>query len=200
MITDYKDLTLYKYLEISKITEAENLSTNERNLAILAILTDKTEDDLLDLPIGEFSQLMSQAAFLTEKAPTVGVRKKYTCGLFTLVPSEDIMKMTAGQYIDFQEYATMKDLAGILSTVLVPRGHRYGDGYDPQHVREAILNKLPITDANALMAFFLRRCNASIRAILFCSAWIRKLKGKQRRTMRRQIRADLRENGAGWRR
>lgn len=180
MITNYNDLPLGAYLDIVDINNDETREANDKNLAILSILTGQSEDDLLNLLIGEFSLLMQKAAFLSEPLPRKEKpEKSYHLGTFTLDVMADVAKMTAGQYIDFQTFAASNDIAGMLSTILVPHGHTYGDGYDPADVRAAILAQLPIVDANALAAFFLKRCELLIKGLRIFSAW------QQRKATRR---------------
>ena len=59
------------------------------------------------------------------------VAKKYILGTFELIPCRDFRKVETGQYIDFQTYAPDLDnrLVEFLSVILVPKGHRYNDGY-----------------------------------------------------------------------
>lgn len=181
MITNYNDLPLGAYLDIVAISDDDTREANDKNLAILSILTGQSEDDLLDLLIGEFSLLMQKAAFLSEPLPRKGKpAKSYHLGPFTLDVMADVAKMTAGQYIDFQTFAASNnDIAGMLSTILVPHGHTYGDGYDPGRVRAVILEQLPIVEAIALSAFFLKRCELLIKGLQIFSAW------QQRKATRR---------------
>lgn len=172
MITNYNTLPLGDYLDIVAISDDDTREANDKNLAILSILTGQSEDDLLNLLIGEFSLLMQKAAFLSEPLPRKDKpEKSYHLGTFTLDVMADVAKMTAGQYIDFQTFAASNDIAGMLSTILVPHGHTYGDGYDPADVRVAILAQLPIVDANSLAAFFLKRCELLIKGLRIFSAW-----------------------------
>ena len=161
MITNYNDLPLGAYLDIVAISDDDTREANDKNLAILSILTGQSEDDLLNLLIGEFSLLMQKAAFLSEPLPRKDKpEKSYHLGPFTLDVMADVAKMTAGQYIDFQTFAASNDIAGMLSTILLPHGHTYGEGYDPADVRASILAQLPIVEANALAAFFFEKMRA----------------------------------------
>lgn len=186
MITNYNDLPLGAYLDIVAISDDDTREANDKNLAILSILTGQSEDDLLNLLVGEFSLLMQKAAFLSEPLPRKDKPKKsYHLGTFTLDVMADVAKMTAGQYIDFQTFAASNnDIAGMLSTILVPHGHTYGDGYDPGRVRAVILEQLPIVEASALSAFFLKRCELLIKGLQIFSAWQqRKATRRMKKTM-----------------
>lgn len=180
MITNYNTLPLGAYLDIVAISDDDTREANDKNLAILSILTGQSEDDLLNLLIGEFSLLMQNAAFLSEPLPRKDKpEKSYHLGTFTLDVMADVAKMKAGQYIDFQTFASNVDIAGVISTLLVPHGHTYGDGYDPADVRAAILAQLPVVEANEIVAFFLKRCELLIKGLRIFSAW------QQRKAMRK---------------
>ena len=61
---------------------------------------------------------------------------------------------TAGQYIDFTNYVKNGSrLQDLLSVVVLPQGHTYGDGYDMQRAREDI-GALPCTVGFAVVRFF----------------------------------------------
>lgn len=163
-IDNYRDLPLGVYEQITAIRRDEDIDTQ---VAVLALLTGRTEADILDLPIGEYTALSAKSAFLytaPEQKALPRVADAYRVGGFTLVPTKDLRKVTAAQYIDFQEYA--KDVEHrfpeILSCFLVPKGCKYNNGYDVLEVQTAI-RELSVADALALSAFFLSRYAALIR-------------------------------------
>ena len=168
MITTYEALTMGQYQEIDRITRDPAREELETQVGILAILTGKTEPELLRLPLAEYTTLAGQSAFLREPLAQVPkVRREYECGPFKLRPAKDYTRLTTGQYIDFQGFTKNElDFCGLLSVLMVPAGKTYGEGYDPLEVREAIRDHLPMPDGMALIAFFLRKYAALIRASL----------------------------------
>ena len=101
--------------------------------------------------------------------------------------------LTAGQYIDFQTYtkAGHEDhIVEILSVVLVPKGHRYGDGYEFADVQAAIRQHLCVSDALAVLAFFFVALKDLIGSSLTYSRTLAKrLKGKAAKEMLERIAA-----------
>ena len=163
MIDNYKDLPLGIYEQICAVKRDEEIDTQ---VAVIALLSGCTEREVLNLPIAEYAARSAAAGFLAappEKLPRVA--DAYRAGGFKLVPTRDLRKLTAAQYIDFQAFAPDADhrLVEILSCFIVPDECKYGDGYDIDDVHAAI-RELSVADALALSAFFFGRYAALIRS------------------------------------
>ena len=203
MITTYEALSMGQYQEIDRITRAGG-DELEVQVAILSILTGKTEAELLRLPLAEYTALARQSAFLRqplEKVPKT--RKEYALGDWRLHPCTDYRRLTTGQYIDFQGFTRdTLDFCGLLSVLMVPEGRTYGEGYDPLEVRTAIADLLPMPDGMALIAFFLKQYAGLIRASLtYSENALRRVKDKAKRAQMQerinQARTLLRIAGVG---
>ena len=172
MIDNYKDLKIGKYLEILEACKAGG-DELETQVTLIAALSGKTETEILNMPISEYSALARSASFLT-KAPELPEKpaKAYEVGGFRLVPVMDAGKITTAQYIDFQTLAKQKDskVVEILSCLLVPEGKRYNEGYDIADVHKAIREEMSVADAMGTYAFFLDSCRKSTRDTLYFSA------------------------------
>ena len=172
MIDNYKDLKIGKYLEILDTCKAggDELDTQ---VALVAALSGKTEEEILNMPISEYSALARSASFLS-KAPELPDKpaKVYEVGGFRLVPVMDAGKITTAQYIDFQTLAKHKEgkVVEILSCRLVPEGKWYNEGYDIADVHKAIQEDMSVADAMGAYAFFLDSCRKSTRDTLYFSA------------------------------
>ena len=180
MITNYAALTMGQYQEIDRITRAGG-DELEVQVAILSILTGKTEAELLRLPLPEYTDLAGKSTFLRSPIAEVPkVRKEYALEEWRLRPCQDYRKLTAGQYIDFQAFTKdTLDFCGLLSVLMVPQGRTYAEGYDPLEVRVTIADYLPMPDGMALIAFFLRQYAGLIRASLtYSENALRRVKDK----------------------
>lgn len=202
-------MTIGTWEKLTAITEAK-MPENDEKLAILSVLTGKTEDELLDEPLPAFREQMDAAGFLLKYPHPAKVRRHYDIGGSVYVPTSKERKLTAGQYIDFQTYAAEQgdNWAGLLSCILVPEGHKYNDGsYDVGDAQEAIREHLGILDAIALRAFFLSSSAASMAATARCSALTAAKKAgvpaaermKAKAAMLRMEVAVLRHGGGGFR-
>lgn len=151
----------------------------DKEVAMISILTDKTTDEVENMPLVELRGLTSQLGFLTEKAEAVDVRKEYKVGDYILIPEKKITKIKAGQFISFQEFAKVyrdnnadvKYIPYLLSCFMIPKGKKFAEGYDVEDVQEAIAEHLSIVDALSLTAFFLTKIKQSQANILHYLEW-----------------------------
>ena len=199
MIDNYNLLSVGKYLQIQDIAKEEELSDIDKQVAIIAVLADLSEDAVLDLPIMEYKALAEKSKFL-EKPMNVpkNIASTYTLDGWELVPTTDIRKMTTAQYIDFQTFSKEgeKKLIEVLSCFLIPKGKKYNEDYDILEVQKALRNYLTIPNCLALSAFFLAKFNRSIKGMLIYSKWIAKIKlkkGKEKQEILKKIDQMLKE-------
>ena len=185
-IDNYRDLPLGKYEEIVKICDTE-MSEYERRVAIVAILSGLTEDEVLRLPLPTFTDYSARSRFIEHECPDnmiPGVSRNYPIGGFVLIPVTDIRKITAAQYIDFQTFAQDREnkTVELLSCFLIPRGCEYNEGYDVLEVHNAIREEMSVAEALALLAFFFKGWLLSIRSTLSYSARVvRKIKNPKKK-------------------
>lgn len=168
-IDNYRDLPVGKYEEIVRLCN-EEMTEVDRKVAILSILTGKTEDEILKLPLPTFTEYSAKSRFLEHECPEnliPGVSRAYHLGGFVLLPVTDIRKITAAQFIDFQEFSKQKEtkMVEMLSCFLVPRGMDYGEGYDVLEVHQAIREEMSVAEMLALIAFFFGKFIKSSRRI-----------------------------------
>jgi len=173
MINDFAHLTLGAMQRLADIPE--DLDPLDRQVAILAVLSGCTEDEILALPLAEYSRRVAASRFLDDDLPARVPQRSYTCGDFELIPVRDFSKITTAQFVDFKTFADRaqggrRDLsAELLSCLMVPKGRDYCDGYDPVDVQAAIRDHLRADDAVALSAFFLASWMRLSKAILTSS-------------------------------
>lgn len=190
MIDNYESMKYATFLQLVKVCE-EATDDTDRTVSVLSILTGKTVDDLLGLEISEYQRLVQLAQFIERTPTNVPVRQEYKLGKMVLVPTLLVKHMTAGQYIDFQGFIKEEghDFE-LLSCLMVPKGHKYLDGYEIEDVQATLKAHLLTRDAIALKSFFVASLVASIPTIITSSGELRKkLTREQRRKMRRASRA-----------
>lgn len=173
MISSYKELLIGKYRKIMDLCRDESLSHFNMQMAVFSVLSDMSEDVLLDMPITEFQKIALAATFLEKDIPEQDGHKVaavYRIGIWELIPDLDVSKLTTAQYVDFQMFCKEDgNIAQLLSCFLIPKGCKYGRGYDIAQVHEALETELSIYDASVLTAFFLKKCQRSINGILTSS-------------------------------
>ena len=165
IIDSYNKLTLAQYQEIQAVQKDESLEDIDKHIRILSVLTGMPEDELMHLPIPEFTELSAKAKFLTAEGFQAGrLAKKYIIGGMELIPVTDFRKLETCQYLDFQTYAGDLDkyMAELISVLLVPKGHRYNEGYDIIELQESIRREMSVTEGATIVGFFLTLCERSI--------------------------------------
>lgn len=184
MITSYKEMTLQMYEHLSKIAESDT-DDIEKQIQMVSVLTGKTTKEVEDLPISEYHSLAKKTVFLMRE-PAIEQIKSNTVKINerAYVITNDVTKITTAQYIDFQEYMKQgKNLTNVLSTLLVPKGEKYGEA-DFLEVKKDI-ERLPICTALGLNAFFLQRFAKLIGNMLHCS--MSALKSEEEKTKAKEL-------------
>ena len=172
-IDNYRDLPVGKYEEICRLCDTE-MTEVDRKVAIVAILANKTEDEVLSLPLDKFTEYSAKSRFLERECPDnliPAVARSYSVGGFVLLPVTDIRRITAAQYIDFQTFAKERETKTVemLSCFLIPRGKDYNDGYDVLDVHEAIRQEMSVAEVLALLGFFFEKWLRSMQTTLTSS-------------------------------
>ena len=205
IIDNYKSLPLGKYLDICQVCKDTSLEELDRQVKILSILSDMSEDEILHLPIPKYKEMVAKSKFLEDVDKNEHkAARLYIVGDWQLVPTMDYRKMETAQYVDFQTFAPMVEthMAELLSCLLIPIGCRYNEGYDLLEVQQALKDKLSVTNALSLLAFFLTRFKGLMKDSLnSCKQEIQRMTDKQKRTEMeekvKQLMSLLEGNGVG---
>lgn len=169
IIDNYTKLPLGKYMDILAVSRDETLEELDKQVRILSILSGLSEEEVLHLPIGDYKEMVIASRFLEDADYTRHrIAKKYSIGGWDLIPVTDYRKIETCQYVDFQTFvADMENrMVELVSVLLVPKGHRYNEGYDILEVQKAIRDNMSVSDGVTLVAFFLTLCKRSIADLL----------------------------------
>lgn len=205
MIKDYNNMPLSKYYEIRDIISSD-MEDIDIQANLIAIINDMDVNEVLDLPLNKYENLVESLAFLMETPKPEKLRTKQFVingNKYRLIDSTT--KMTAGQYIDYQSY--IKNEMGfeyIISCFLIPVGKKYGE-YDVTDVIKDILD-LDIQSCYNVCFFFQKKYLKSIRdsliysdlQILMAMRKAPKEKRKELKKVRKMIHQKISEiNGIG---
>lgn len=168
MITSYDNLPMGKY---QRVIEALTNSKDEidAHAEMLAIINDMSVDEVMDLPLLKYQEMSERIAFMMQPLPKPKGRicKEYKFGDMVLIPTTDLKRFTAAQYIDYQQLIKEENrLVEVMSCLLVPKGHKYAQGYDIADVHKVIGEYMSVADVMELSAFFLQRCRDLICSTL----------------------------------
>ena len=201
---NWTQISISDYMELQEIIKMEDIVDME--IGIIALLCGVSEDEILNLPIPEYQQLLASAHFISEfpkvknKAP-----KSITIGNIKYDVITNMRKLTTAQYIDFQTYLRQgndaRNLPNLLSIFIVPNGCKYGDeGYDLDKLKEDIKEYLPVTTAFEMCGFFQKTFLNSIKNILFyLELKMRKGKTKKEKEVKKALQElRLMLNGGGF--
>lgn len=202
IIDNYRKLPIGKYNEIVKLCETE-MDEVDRKVKIVGILTGLTDDEVLALPLTDFTECCAKAKFIDLPCPETlipSVSKSYPVGGFNLVPVTDMRKVTTAQYIDFLAFSKDKEhnIVEMLSCFLVPKGMDYNEGYDILDVHNAIKEEMSVAEVLAVLAFFFGSWTRSLHSTLsYSERTARRLKDKGKRAMMLERIAELRSTISG---
>ena len=176
----YYDLTIDKYLQIKEILE-QGEDDLQMQVAMLCVINECGEDELLDLPLNEYKRKAAELSFLRQSPqPRPQCPKTITIDKEVYESIRDIKKLTAGQYIDYQSLLKSEDFYSIIPNILaiffVPKGKDYGKGYDIMDEVEKIRNNISIGFALDVCFFFQMQSISSIKRTLDCLVLMTKVK------------------------
>lgn len=210
----YYDITIDKYLKIKDILQEHNNDYFEVQVQLISVLNDLTEDEVLDLPLDKYKAFVAELDVLTQNlTSTRRCPKSLTIAGKKYDVVRDVKYFTAGQYIDYQNLISNKDiyqvLANILAVFIIPEGKKYGQDYDIMEVVDVIKHNMTIGDAYDMAGFFLKKSERSIlntlnylEAMTTLMQWRTKDKGtkeklKEARKQLQEYRASF-KNGLGY--
>lgn len=163
---NWKDVTLEQFLELQKLDEKDPEAVFKMAEILLG-------EEIDNLSLYDFAEKMKELNFRNEEIPKNQLVKKLELGGRKYVIDGLLGDMTAAQFIDFTTYQKSKDIVKQLSVFIIPKGHKYNDGYDMEVVFKDI-PKIPITVANSLAFFLLKQWVKFIE--LFQSSLLSKMK------------------------
>lgn len=111
-----------------------------------------------DVPYTKIPEYISQLQFLSNKIPVEDVKKTYIINGHKYKMTHNVNKLTAGQYLDYMNYlkAPHIEYNKLLSTLLIPEGHKYLDGYEIEEVHEDLMH-INVVDLNSISNFLMRQ-------------------------------------------
>lgn len=181
MITNYSQVSLKLYRELKEIAEDVTKSETLRSAEIVAILNGKSLDEILQLPISEFQELVANTDFLNY--PEINLTKSQAPKKLVIDGVEydvqiDVFKWTTSQFMDFQEFIKSgsspekETFKNVLACIVVPKGKSYGTDYDPIELANLLDTSLDIQTACKIFFYLLRRYRGSMEIILKYLEWI----------------------------
>lgn len=184
IINDWGDITLRQFNRLVELQKEPDT-------------TNKIIEYLYDVPNAEALPLTQYMAyvnglnkFIADPVSKAKVSRSatYTVNGRCYALDINLAALTTAQYMDFTNYQKQGDVAGMVSTVLIPEGHKYNDGYAIDEAKEDILD-LPVTACFGIFNFFRRSSAALLKTTLrFLSRKARKaMTAEQRQALKNKI-------------
>lgn len=162
MKSNWKEITVNEFIQLEQLLKAD-IPESYRTAHVVALLSNKTLDEVEDLPLQTFMSLSKNISFIQEQPKYNDVEKEYTINNHVYELHADVTQISTAQYIDYQNYSKEeeKDITKLLSCWLIPKGHKYNDGYDMKEVIDDAGDML-LQDAMGICFFFPKQLAASI--------------------------------------
>ena len=161
---NWNEVTLSEFEQIQQILAAD-ISEDYKLVHLLSVLSGESPDTFLNMPLSELMQLNKALSFFEVDIPTVKVKNSYTINGHKYTLKANIPELTTSQFIDYSNYcANNMSAPDVLSVFLIPKGHKYNDGYSIDEVKRDVLD-MSIVDIQAI-SFFIRKQSALFLMII----------------------------------
>lgn len=184
----WKDITYKQFEQLRNIAEDPNLTDDLRTMEmVLLLFGDQPLDEMWKYvkEINDLLLLPMPTGDTIDDVLKVNGRE--------YVVTKDLGKITTSQFIDYTNYC--KDggnMIGMLSCFLIPKGHKYDDGYDMERAKSDI-GDLSIVTVNNYCFFFRKKWLSSQKAsLLYLMVETLKLKGMPLKNKMRMVWAQAR--------
>lgn len=160
--TKWEDVSLKKYEAlINFLNNSSELSDLDRTIEIYSILSDdpdKSRDYLLNLEVDKLSFELNKISFIKDKYKNKVPNTSYIIKGKEYTVQLNLNNMTTAQYIDFQNFYKdyNKNFKYIFLCFLIPKGKKYGEGYDVIELADELYDYISISVVTDIMVFF---CN-----------------------------------------
>lgn len=165
MKRSWQELTVNEFIQLEQLLKAD-IPESYRTAHVLALLTNKSLEEIEELPVPTFMNLSKNISFIQEQPKYNDIEKEYIINNRVYELHAEVPSITTAQYIDYQNYSKEeeKDITKLLSCWLIPKGHKYNDGYDMNEVINDVGDML-LQDAMGVCFFFPKQLAASILII-----------------------------------
>ena len=204
-VKSFNQVSIKLYRKLKEVTEDPSKSELVKSVEIVALLNDKTVDEVLHLPIPEFNSLVAETSFLDHpklENPKATAPRFIKIGDQKFSLELDVYKWSTARFIDFQTFIKEgsrpedKMYCNALACILVPEGKEYGKDYDPLEVARLIEDSLDIITAKQVFFYWKRRWLGSLKVIQSYLTWILKKVQKKDLKVKEVVDKIIQETGS----
>ena len=180
---DWENITIEKYYKIKDILDDETDDDITKNVKLVAVITNKDEQEVWDMDMAEAGEYISRLQFLNKFELPKHPNMKIKLPSYDLVVIKDLTKINVAQYVDFQNFVKMpmrESMEKILSIFLIPEGCSYNTGYDILDLQKEIRENLSFRVGEGLLSFFIEKYGRSlIHSLVYCRRQVKKTKNPE---------------------
>ena len=171
MIKSWNEMDLAHYRKLLDVIRKEWENELDMNLAMVSVLSDIPLEEIQNMELNKLQELINNLKFVENQYKPKTPETKYIIGDREYRVFFNVNKMTASQYIDFQNFYKKYDdfMPNIAACFLLPNGKKYGEDYDPIDEAEFLNNHLTIDVFSDIMFFFVNLLRLSTLTTLHSS-------------------------------
>ena len=165
MIKNWNEMDLSHYKRLFEIIRKDWENELDMNLAMVSVLSDIPMEDITNMEVNKLQEFINNLKFIETPYKPKTPETTYNIGKKEYKVFFNVNKMTASQYIDFQNFYKQYDdfMPNLAACFLLPNGKKYGEDYDPIDEAEFLNTHLTIDIFSDIMFFFCKLI-ASINA------------------------------------
>lgn len=175
-------MNLAHYRKLLDVIRKEWENELDMNLAMVSVLSDISLEEIQNMELNKLQELINNLKFVESTYKPKTPETKYIIGDREYKVFFNVNKMTASQYIDFQNFYKKYDdyMPNLAACFLLPEGKKYGEDYDPLDEAEFLNTHLTIDIFSDIMFFFVNLLQVSTLSTLHSSE--REMKKRLRKT------------------
>lgn len=182
MIKNWNEMNLSHYKRLFEIIRKDWENELDMNLAMVSVLSDIPMEDITNMEVNKLQEFINNLKFIETPYKPKTPETTYNIGNKEYKVFFNVNKMTASQYIDFQNFYKQYDdfMPNLAACFLLPNGKKYGEDYDPIDEAEFLNTHLTIDIFSDIMFFFVNLLQVSTLSTLHSSE--REMKKRLRKT------------------
>lgn len=182
MIKNWNEMDLSHYKRLFEIIRKDWENELDMNLAMVSVLSDMPIEDITNMEVNKLQEFINNLKFIETPYKPKTPETTYNIGNKEYKVFFNVNKMTASQYIDFQNFYKQYDdfMPNLAACFLLPNGKKYGEDYDPIDEAEFLNTHLTIDIFSDIMFFFINLLQVSTLSTLHSSE--REMKKRLRKT------------------
>jgi hypothetical protein len=191
---DWTNITVEDFYKLKEI-EGSKDSDEIKQIKKLAFIIEKPFEEVQNYSLQVIQELSPNLLNLSEQvfSDAFEKQKKNKISKIKLNGKEyvvwvDIPSMTYAQFVAFQEANRTQNIPAILSSIIIPKGKKYGEDYDMDELQNDIQKYMYFVDAQALLFFFAQTLANSLNNLVTSSIQMMS-KMKKKKTLLNRIKA-----------